>query len=171
MPKKVAPKKISPEKEAEDYAAYINTEEYTIWNELSGQKAYFKELYKDISTTTYDITEPYEPMFDNMFRLVKAFNVKTKLKEFRYEHFRSFFYGGIGVRSDDTTDIEKIEDGETRFITKEDNDGAIKARHGFLGVYNCFDDIGELGAGEGKFYEIKKRMKDALTNFIKPLEA
>ena len=171
MPKKGA-KKLNPEKEAKDYADFINTEDYSIWNELCGQRAYYKELYKEISTTTPDITEPYEPFFDNMFRLVKAFKVKTKLKEFKYEHFRSFFYGGssVGFKNPVTNKIEMVNDGETRFIDAEDNNAAEKARHGFLDVYNMFDDmtLNELGAGEGKFYEIKKRMKDALTNFIKP---
>jgi len=125
-----------------------------------------KSMLKEINTTTYDITENYEAFFDKMFALVQAFKVKTKQKEFRYEFFRSFFFGGVGVRRDEnSTDVEKTYDGLTRYIIKEDNDGALKARRAFLDIYMALDEVNDLT--EENFYDTKKKMKEALTNYCK----
>jgi hypothetical protein len=165
MPPKKAPK-VNLEKRRAEYEKFIGTrdEEYDCWKDLAAQKPFFKE----IGTTTYDITENYEPFFDKMFALCKAFKVKMKQKEFKYDYFRSFFFGGVGVRRDDSTDVEKNYDGLTRFIKKEDNDGSLKARRAFLDIYMALDEVNDLT--EENFYELKKKMKDACTNFSKFFE-
>jgi len=168
MPPKAAPKtkktpKVNVEKRRAEFEKFIDArdEEFDLWKDLSVQKTF----YKEINTTTYDITDNYEPFFDKMFALCKAFKVKMKQKEFKYEFFRSFFFGGVGVRRDDSTDVEKEYDGLTRYIVKEDNDGALKARRAFLDIYMALDDAGELK--EENFYDLKKKMKEACTNFGK----
>lgn len=165
MPPKAAKgPKINVEKRRAEYEKFIGTreEEYDTWRDLSAQKG----IMKEINTTTYDITENYEPFFDKMYSLVQFFKVKTKQKEFKYEFFRTFFFGGVGVRRDEnSTDVEKQYDGLTRYIIKEDNDGALKARRAFLDIYMALDEVNDLT--EENFYDTKKKMKEALTNFCK----
>lgn len=162
MSKKKAPK-VNVEKRRAEYEKFISSrdEEYDLWRDLSSQKS----SYKEINTTTFDITDNYEPFFDKIFMLAKAFKVKMKQKEFKYEYFRSFFFGGISVRRDDSTDAEVTHDGLTRYIIKVDNDGATKARRSFVDIYVALDDVNELN--EENFYDKKKTMKEALSNFCK----
>jgi len=169
MPPKAAKgPKVNVEKRRADYEKFISTreEEYDIWRDLCTQKLVLKEAFKkDINTTTYDITEDYDAFFNKMYDLVQAFKVKTKQKEFKYEYFRTFFYGGIGVRRDDSTHVEKIHDGLTRLVLKEDNDGCAKARIAFLAVYSAMDEVNDMT--EETFPDLKKKMKEALTQFCK----
>jgi len=161
-PVKKAPK-VNVEKRRAEYEKFTSTrdEEYDLWRELSSQKI----SYKEINTTTFDITDNYEPFFDRIYTLAKLFKVKMKTKEFKYEFFRTFFFGGISVRRDDSTDAEVSHDGLTRYIIKVDNDGATKARRAFVDVYVALDDVNEMN--EENFPDLKKKMKEALTNFCK----
>jgi len=166
MSKKKAPK-VNVEKRRAEYEKFISTrdEEYDLWKDLAVQKSFLKEL----TTTTYDITENYERFFDKMFAFCQAFKIKMKVKEFKYEFFRSFFFGGVGVRKDDSTDVEKNYDGLTRYIIKEDNDAALKARRGFLDIYMALEEVNDLT--EENFPDLKKKMKEVCTAFIKHYEA
>ena len=165
MSKKKAPK-VNVEKRRAEYEKFIGSrdEEYDLWKDLAVQKSFSKEL----TTTTYDITESYESFFDKLFAFCQAFKIKMKSKEFKYEFFRTFFFGGVGVRKDDSTDVEKNYDGLTRYIVKEDNDAALKARRGFLDIYMALDEVNDLT--EENFPETKKKMKEALTGFVKHYE-
>jgi len=165
MSKKKAPK-VNVEKRRAEYEKFISTrdEEYDLWKDLAVQKSFLKEL----TTTTYDITESYERFFDKLFAFCQAFKTKMKTKEFKYEYFRSFFFGGVGVRKDDSTDVEKNYDGLTRYIVKEDNDAALKARRGFLDIYMALEEVNDLT--EENFPDAKKKMKETLAAFIKHYE-
>jgi len=157
------------EKRRAEYEKFIGTrdEEYDAWGDLCALKGSYKEL----TTTTNDLTDFYEPLIDKTFALIQAFKVKTKLKELKFDVFRSFFFGGDTIRKNDDsngTALEKVFDGHTGYVEKPDNDQAIKARRDFLAIYTTLEEVNELT--EENFYDTKKKMKDALTAFCKSYE-
>ena len=89
-----------------------------------------------------------------------VFKVKTKLKEFKHEHIRSFFFA-----REDKEEVKYIIDGIHCSVNKEHADRSWHLRKKFIEIYKALDDISEFTAEN--YQEYRKKMQKSLTEFTK----
>lgn len=153
-PRRKLPKKIDPAILRERFEAWKQTEEYKSWVEMSE----LKKEYPDITETTDDLTGKWQVIEDKLMGFSKFFKVKTKMKELKHEHVRSFFF----AREDkDNFQIDGVLAG----VTKEHSDRAWHLRRKFIEIWKGFDDVHEFD--ENTFEAGRKKMGKDINELFK----
>ena len=138
----------------QQFLAWKETDEFKKWVELS----HIKKDYPEITETSDDLTGKWQFVEDKIMELSKCFKVKTKMKELKHEHVRSFFF----AREDkDNFQIDGVIAG----VVKEHSDGAWHLRRKFIEIWNALDEIQEYN--EENFQEARKKMSKNLTELFK----
>jgi len=155
--KKKDKKKLDPEVLRQQFFAWKETDEYKKWVELSE----LKKEYPEITETSDDLTGKWQSVEDKIWAFSKCFKVKTKMKEFKHEHVRSFFF----AREDkDNFQIDGVIAG----LIKEHSDGAWHLRRKFVEIWKQMDDVHEFN--EESFQIGRKKMSKDLTEFYKMMQ-
>ena len=117
-----------------------------------------KKLYPDITETTPDLTGDWQTIENEIFRYSQIVKVKSKLKELRHEHIRSFFFA-----QEDKDDLRV--DGIPSGVTKEHSDRSWHLRKKFIDIWKGFEEIQEVD--ETNFQVFKKKIAKDLTDLFK----
>ena len=163
MPPKKAgkSKKLDPEVQRKQFEDWKLTDEYIKWMKLSERKNELKKDYPhDVNETTDDLTGEWQDFEDKLFDFAKTFKAKTKLKELKHEHVRSFFFA-----KDEKTDV--IFDGVKLIILKEYTDRARTLRDKFVEIWRALDDIHDFDPAT--YLPAKKKMGKDLGELLKQL--
>jgi hypothetical protein len=140
----------------QEFEKFQESEEYQLMRELASDKRDLPE----ISTSTDDLTDNFQPFLDKFLKLAKIYKCKPK-KEFKHEYFRGVFFGGIasGTSQNIPREIDKV----TYIFVKSDNDSAYKVRQNFLAVMTFVEELDQLT--EKNFQENKKKIAKLLKDF------
>ena len=146
-----------PEVLKEQFEVWKGTDEYKKWLELSE----FKKDYPEITETSGDLTGKWQMAEDKIWAFSKLFKVKTKMKDLKHEHVRSFFF----AREDkDNFQIDGVMAG----VVKEHSDGAWHLRRKFIEIWKALDDVSEVN--ENDFQAARKKMGKDLTELYKLMQ-
>ena len=152
--KKNVKKQIDPLILKQQFEDWKQTEEYKKWLELSELKKEFPE----ITETSDDLTGKWQAIENKIFAFLKFLKVKTKMKELKHEHIRSFFF----AREDkDNFQIDGVIAG----VIKEHSDNAWHLRRKFIDVWKGLDEIHDYD--ENTFQAGRKKMSKDLTDLLK----
>ncbi|EAR86465.2 transmembrane protein, putative (macronuclear) [Tetrahymena thermophila SB210] len=150
-------KKVDPEVQRQQFEQWKASPEY----EQIKKIATLLETYDYITETTKDFTGPWYLYLNELVGFFKLYKVKLgKLKEFKHEHIRSFFFG----REDKETE-KIIIDGIRCGVTKEHADRSYFCRHKFIETMKYIKDIDDLDPET--FQKAKKEVIKIMKEFVK----
>lgn len=152
--KKKAKKQIDPLVLKQQFEEWKSTEEYKKWVELSELKKEFPE----ITETSDDLTGKWQAVENKIMAFSKFFKFKTKMKELKHEHVRSFFFA--------REDKENFQiDGVLAGVIKEHSDNAWHLRRKFIEIWKGFDDLHDFD--ETNYQVGRKKMSKDLSELFK----
>lgn len=156
-----SPKKVDPEILKGQFEDWKLTEEYQKWIRLYEKKVELKKEYEhDVTETNEDLTGDWQDFEDKLFDFCKTYKVKTKLKEIKHEHVRSFFFAR---ENKDGFNFDGILAG----VSREVSDKPWHLRQAFVAVWRSLDDINDMDPSN--FVANKKKMAKDLSEFMKQL--
>lgn len=151
--KQKSPDPLILQKQFEDWK---QTEEFRKWNELNEMRHEFPE----ITETSDDLTGKWQNFESKLFLFAKKFKIKTKLKDLKHEHVRSFFFA--------REDKENFKiDGVVAGVIKEHSDRAWHLRRKFVEIWKGLEEINEYDSNN--FTTGRKKMTKNLQEFFKSL--
>jgi len=153
-------RRVDPEVLAAQFEQWKNSEEYKQWRDLL-------TLYKKfpaLTETSYVVTGKWQTFHDELFKFVQTIKAKNRLKEFKHEWIRSFFFA---QEDKEEENIIIKYDGIKCAADKQYADASYHLRHKFMEIIGFLEKIDDLTAEN--YQNEKKALVKAVNEFCKNL--